>query len=106
MLRLLASVRAALRLCPRDAQDGINEAVDIGYGGGPVGDGDAHRGLALPGGAAQPVGAVALKAGDDAAGGGIGFGGAGAVRGGVEARRAGGSSCVMGVLAVMPGRLV
>ena len=36
-------------------------AVDVGVGGGPAGNADAHGGAVLPDGDAAPTGAVFLK---------------------------------------------
>ena len=53
---------------PRDSDHGGDAAVDIGVGGGPAGNADAHGGAALPDGDAAPAGAVVLKFFDDALG--------------------------------------
>src|SRR6202020_16198 len=42
--------------------------VDVGVGGGPVADADAHGGLILPDCAAAPAGSFLLNGGDGAAG--------------------------------------
>ena len=52
----------------RDTHDGVDAAVDVGLGGGPGGDADAHGGLTLPHGAAHPARALPLHRFDDLAG--------------------------------------
>src|SRR6201747_1077869 len=48
--------------CP---QDRLRRQIHILFGRRPVRDRDPHRRLAVPGGAAEPAGAVLLDAGDD-----------------------------------------
>ncbi len=50
------------------AEDGGDALVDVGVGGGPIADADAHGGLILPDGAAAPAGSVFLNGGDGALG--------------------------------------
>ena len=50
------------------AEDGGDALVDVGVGGGPIADADAHGGLILPDGAAAPAGSVLLNGGDGAPG--------------------------------------
>src|SRR4051812_44586212 len=50
---------------PEGPKDRGGRGVDVRLRGRPARDGDPHRRLALPRGAAQPAGAVRLHAGDN-----------------------------------------
>ena len=51
-----------------DSDDGGDATVDIGVGGGPAGNADAHGGAALPDSHGAPAGAFFLQLFDDAVG--------------------------------------